>query len=395
AITTGPVEWSSGTQSASGSVTFDKTIYVPVGTETNGSLDDTATLTGSDGFSDSATGSITIDASRTSTLTITKTIPNVLQTGESAAFTFEVKDVSTVVGSVTITFSAGETSKTGAVSGLAFGPTYTVPEVPVAGWNAQTDQTVTPTDCAASVTFDNTNAPASARVAKVTVPAGNGNEAGWEMTLTGPGTPVGGEKKTTLGVAAIAFTTALQEGSYSISETAKTGWAKTNASADCSFIVDYPADNGRLFSCTFTNVQPDARIVLSPLTATNEVNSPHTITATVSQDDQLASGSTGGDGTTGFGPAPNGTTVTFSLANNAAGASFVNNVSTCTTTGGTCSVQINTTTPGGVDIQATTTFSVLTVSLTRASRDGLSGDSANAHKTYVDADIAVTPLTAV
>src|SRR4029079_653767 len=171
-------------------------------------------------------------------------------------------------------------------------------------------------------------------------------------------------------------------------------WVQTSASAECSFTVNYPADNGRLFSCTFTNVQPDAKIVLSPLSATNEVNSPHTITATVSQNDQLAAGATGGDGTTGFGPAPNGTTVTFSLLNNVAGASFVSG-NTCTTTAGSCTVQINTSTPGGVDIHATTTFSVLTVRLTRASGDGLPGDSANAHKTYVDGKISVTPLTAV
>ena len=386
AVTTGPVDWSSGVQSASGSVTFDKTIYVPVGTATSGSLDDTATLTGSDGFTDSATGTITIDASRTSTLTITKTIPNVLQTGESAAFTFQVKDGSTVVGSVTITFAAGETSKTGTVSGLAFGTTYTVHEVPVTGWNPQQDQTVTPDGCAESVTFNNTFGPASAQVSKVTVPAGN--EAGWDMTLTGPGTPVGGEKVTTTGASAIAFTTALQEGSYTISETGKTGWVQRSASTDCSFTVDYPADNGRLFSCTFTNLRPDARIVLSPLTATNPVGQAHTITATVTQNDQLVAGATGGDGTTGFGPAPNGTLVTFSLLNNTAGASFVSG-NTCTTTAGSCTVQINSSTPGGVDIHATTTFSVLTVSLTRTTGDGLSYDSADAHKNYVAGSITI------
>ena len=160
--------------------------------------------------------------------------------------------------------------------------------------------------------------------------------------------------------------------------------------------VDIDLDNAEGQNCTFTNILPDARIVLSPLTATNAVGSAHTITATVTQNDQLASGDPGGDGTTGFGPAPDGTLVTFSLTNNAAGATFVGGVNTCTTSGGTgtCTVQINSTSAGGVDIHATTTFSVLGVSLTRATGDGLSGDGVDVHKTYVNAQIDLSPLTA-
>jgi hypothetical protein len=185
----------------------------------------------------------------------------------------------------------------------------------------------------------------------------------------------------------------LAPGSYSVVEGAVGGWTLTN------LVCNDPSGNsttdvasgtasinlavGETVTCIFTNTKPDARIRVSPLTATNEVNSPHTITATVEQN----SGS-------GFVPAPDGTTVNFSLLNNAAGAAFVGSVSSCTTTGGTCSVSINTSTPGGVDIRATTTVTVLGVSLTRTTGDGLSGDSADAHKTYVDATIAVTPLTA-
>jgi hypothetical protein len=126
----------------------------------------------------------------------------------------------------------------------------------------------------------------------------------------------------------------------------------------------------------------DARIVLSPLTATNNIQSPHTITATVSQD--LGNGG-------GFVAAPDGTLVTFSLLNNTAGAAFIPTAgsNTCTTTAGTCSVQINSNTPGSVDIHATTTFNVAGVSITRASGDGLSGDSANANKLYVSAKITI------
>src|SRR5205814_1178231 len=94
-------------------------------------------------------------------------------------------------------------------------------------------------------------------------------------------------------------------------------------------------------------------------------------------------------------PAPDGTVVNFSLLNNTAGATFVAG-NQCMTAGGIgmCTVQINTSTAGGVDINATTTFNVLGIPLTRTTGDGLSGDSGNGHKTYVDARIGITPLTA-
>src|SRR4051812_703328 len=124
----------------------------------------------------------------------------------------------------------------------------------------------------------------------------------------------------------------------------------------------------------------NAKIALSPLTAVNPLDAPHTITANVQQDDSFDAGAPG-DGATGFGPAPDGTTVTFTLVNNTAGAAFVNGVDSCTTTGGTCSVVINSSTPGAVETHATTTFDVGGVSLTRASGTG-APNSADAHKTY-------------
>jgi hypothetical protein len=143
----------------------------------------------------------------------------------------------------------------------------------------------------------------------------------------------------------------------------------------------------------------DAKITLSPLTGTNEVSHAHTLTATVQQNDGLASGATGGDSATGFGPAPNGTVVTFSLLNknpSTMNVSFVGGVNTCTITNGlgTCTVQINSPDAGTVDIHATTTFSVGGVSLTRATGDGLSGDSANANKVYVNGYIEIGPAEA-
>jgi hypothetical protein len=137
-----------------------------------------------------------------------------------------------------------------------------------------------------------------------------------------------------------------------------------------------------------TKLWVDAQIDLSPPTDTNEVNEEHTVTVTVQQDDGQAAG---GDETDGFGPAPDGTLVSFNLINNTAGATFVGG-NTCNTSGGSCTVQINTSTAGSVDIHATTTFSVGGVSLTRATGTG-GLNSADANKVYVDAQIDLSPLT--
>jgi hypothetical protein len=128
----------------------------------------------------------------------------------------------------------------------------------------------------------------------------------------------------------------------------------------------------------------DARIHITPLTATNEVRSQHVITAFV----EVNTGS-------GFAPAPAGTGVTFSLTAGSPPAAFVGSNS-CTTIGATgmCTVTINSGTATLVTIHATTTVTVGGLSVTRSTGDGLSGDSADAQKTYVDARINLSPLTA-
>src|SRR5262249_28621719 len=117
----------------------------------------------------------------------------------------------------------------------------------------------------------------------------------------------------------------------------------------------------------------DLQISISPLTATNEIGQAHTFTATVKQN-------TG----SGFVNVPDGTTVTFSLSNNTANASFVPPAAnTCTTTGGSCSITINAPQGGSVTITATSTVTVSGVSITRTTGDGLSGDSPSAVKKYI------------
>ena len=85
-----PVSWTSASQSGNGSVTFAKTVYVTAASVTSGTLADTATLNASDGFSTSADASTEIDASASVSLTINKTIPNVLQGSETVTFGFKV-----------------------------------------------------------------------------------------------------------------------------------------------------------------------------------------------------------------------------------------------------------------------------------------------------------------
>ena len=79
--------------------------------------------------------------------------------------------------------------------------------------------------CSGEANFDNTFSPADAKAVKVTNPAGG--EAGWSMTLNGPGTPTGGETVVTGANGEAPFTTTLQQGSYTITETAQLGWDQT------------------------------------------------------------------------------------------------------------------------------------------------------------------------
>jgi uncharacterized repeat protein (TIGR01451 family) len=162
--TTAPVSWSTS-QSDSGSVTFAKTVYATKGVVDDGSLSDTATLLGSSGFTMTAQADVALSASASVSLTIDKTIPDVLTGDETASFAFDVFDAEGVLvadSRRTIDFSAGDTTGSAAVSGLAPG-TYTVHEVADSSgqWATQADKIVTIRlpDCAGSVAFNNTPNP--------------------------------------------------------------------------------------------------------------------------------------------------------------------------------------------------------------------------------------------
>lgn len=124
----------------------------------------------------------------------------------------------------------------------------------------------------------------------------------------------------------------------------------------------------------------DASIALSPQEATNDVNEEHEITATVTQND--------GDGSD---PAV-GVTVVFSIASGT--AEFVGDDNCVTGGAGTCSILIVDNTPGDNTIDATTTFDVNGISLTRATNGnfGPSGSDA-AEKKYEAGIIIVQKVT--
>src|SRR5262249_11550581 len=96
------------------------------------------------------------------------------------------------------------------------------------------------------------------------------------------------------------------------------------------------------------------------------------------------------DGTgKGFVSAPEGTTCTVTVISGAA----TPKTQECKTVGttGTCDVKITSSTPGENEIQAETKVVVGGVELTRTTGDKHPGDSENAHKTFVDANIQITP----
>ena len=173
---------------------------------------------------------------------------------------------------------------------------------------------------------------------------------------------------------------------------------KSSCSFDATFAV--PAgtagtDHKNIFSATLTDndgnsdtktddavvIYIGAKISFTQLEATNDINDPHTFTITVKEND--------GDGWINA----SGELVTFTLVNNTAGAAFVGGVDTCTTNvSGQCTVQINSSTPGSVEIHASVDANVLNYTLHRET-DGTLGSSQNATKTYQAGKIIIEKQT--
>jgi uncharacterized repeat protein (TIGR01451 family) len=102
-------------------------------------------------------------------LTINKTIPAAL--GENVTFNFDIKDGGTLVTETSVTITAGNTTSSTTVAGLAAGVEYTVIEEVPAGYGAVADQKVTISDegeeaCQGELTFTNTFGPGKVKVTK-------------------------------------------------------------------------------------------------------------------------------------------------------------------------------------------------------------------------------------
>ena len=126
----------------------------------------------------------------------------------------------------------------------------------------------------------------------------------------------------------------------------------------------------------------DARISIDPLTGTNEVGDDHPLEGFV----EVNPGS-------GFVPAAAGTTITFAMVSGT--GTLV--PTSCTTVGATgkCSVDLTNTSAGTDVVSASTTVLVGTVSVSRTTNGNAGpGGSGNATKSWVDARIKLSPLTA-
>jgi hypothetical protein len=283
--TTGSVSWTSTSQSSSGSVTFNKTVYATAATVVSGGLSDTATLTGVDGFT--THDDLTVDLSTDAATSLTVTKDATLSFAADKTYTFHLFNGANVDQntSTTVTIpggSLGPVTST-AISGLSPTGTYYVKEDAQAPFGAQTSSSVTFSlvagqiaSCSADIQVTNSADPATARVQKTTAPTSSGL---WTFTLTGPG----GLNEQLTNVQANAgyfdFQSALDVdgGTYTITETPQTGYDLTAVSGDvagnsarvttstasmtCSFVLNLTTDSGQTLSCTFTNTARGTIIV--------------------------------------------------------------------------------------------------------------------------------------
>jgi len=267
------VDWSSGTNAigGTGSITFNKTIKLDPAQATSGTLSDTATLNGSDGFGPiTAPLSVNLSSSALGTIEVDKTLSQAVSSDQT--FTFDLIHNGSTVATLPVTVTAGSTTGHASFTSVALG-SYTVhEETPSSAWSPGPDQTVNLTGCTGSASFTNNLGPAVAFANKVTDPVGY--QQGWTFTLTRPdnstldGTTDNNGHVIWTGGSTTQASLGL-EGTYTISETHQTNWTETGAaqaagstgtvtggsgsSASCSFTVAYPADANLSYGCTITN----------------------------------------------------------------------------------------------------------------------------------------------
>lgn len=293
----GPVDWLSAAQTASGTITFDKTIYVTGLLVTSGTLSDTAHLTSTDQYL-SAPASITTNSSAAVKLTVSKTIPDeyltdyLNQAGDTLKVDFHIAGIGGYSNDISLTFSNGGVATLSTdLSGLT-PDTFTVTETGSTFCDALDNCTTTtflqpasnplvvdltvPVDgnmtgrCSGTAAFTNIlNAQGvRAQVQKVTDPllASDDPDYFWTFTLSGPGAEDCDPAIAGAGAGPVVFQATLggdcllSDGDYTVTETLKTGWQEDSALPNdgvetlvCAFSVNLVTDDGQTFSCTFHN----------------------------------------------------------------------------------------------------------------------------------------------
>lgn len=289
----GPIDWVSDTQSTGGSVSFSDVVRLGERRVFNGTLTNNASLTTSDSASASV-DPVTVGLSSFATvrLTINKTLSvpqGFLSPGQFVRIKFRIEGTDGYLADREVLFLDSETGMTkqvAALSGLV-PDVYTVSEVgasiedgaglnaPIALHDPESDTRTVDLQllpdgvatCTGSTSFNNEFRPAypTAKVEKNTIPAQpeGGDGSPWSFTLTGPGLTASGISMTDAAndSAGSAFGVNLtQPGTYTVTETQQTGWdlssvAPSTNGSSCSFTVVFPQDQGRVFSCAFTNTK--------------------------------------------------------------------------------------------------------------------------------------------
>jgi hypothetical protein len=284
----GPVLWHLLGATDSGQVTFTKTVTFDGPGDASGTLSDEANMSvDGDPIVDAKTASTTFTSSTIATLTINKKT-SVPVDAPGADFAFDVytdsgipddpdtdnvdESLGTLVDDVIVHIDALGTSGSGTLGGLNDGD-YIIVETDAAGFTPadNTPFTVGAGVCDVPVEIQNTFGPATARVKKITVPAGS--EDGWTFNLylddnagpNGEDTPY--STVTTTDADFISFPAALvDEGDYYVLEEEQHGWTSDGGDTGCTFTVDYPLDADQVFSCTFTNTKQTASASVAKVT---------------------------------------------------------------------------------------------------------------------------------
>lgn len=276
--TTDQVTWTSDPQSSSGSVTLDETVYTPPASVSTGTLADTATVNGSDGFTASTSASVSVSANATTSLAVSKSTN--LQIATAQTFTFHLYDAATNTPTgdtvnVSVPALGNGPVTSGAVTGLDPNGSYYFVEDATAPYASQQTATQTfdltpgdPSTCTATIPVRNQAGGVTAQVRKDTLPASSGD---WTFTLTGPGGLSQTLDSVQAGAGYVPFPSGLSidGGTYTITETPQTGYDINAISGDvggnagrvstdptgpsCSFTLDLVTDSGQTFECSFTN----------------------------------------------------------------------------------------------------------------------------------------------